>query len=87
MAHLKFLNSEQTKITGSIKRGMQLVRSQFVYLQDHPELAPKNYRQLSRINLKLETMSRLQPARVDANSVYAVLDELSSIVWNLQNFA
>ncbi len=87
MAHLKFLNSEQTKVTGSIKRGMQLVRSQFVYLEDHPELAPRNYRQLSRINLKLETMSRLQPARVDANAVYAVLDELSSIVLNLQNIA
>ncbi len=87
MAHIKYLNSEQTKVIGSIKRGMQLVRSQFVYLQEHPELAPRNYRQLSRINLKLETMSRLQPARVDANSVYAILDELSSIVWNLQNVA
>ena len=87
MAHLKYLNSEQTKVTGSIKRGMQLIRSQFVYLQEHPELAPRNYRQLSRINLKLETMSRLQPTRVDADSVYAILDELSFIVCNLQNAA
>ncbi len=87
MAHLKYLNSEQTKVIGSIKRGMQLVRSQFVYLEEHPELAPKNYRQLSRLNLKLETMSRLQPARIDASSVYAILDELSYIVWNLQNAA
>ncbi len=87
MAHIKYFNSEQKKVTGSIKRGIQLVRSQFTYLQEHPELAPKNYRQLSRIELKLETMSRLQPTRIDANNVYAILDELSNIVWHLQNAA
>jgi len=87
MAHLKYRDSEQTRVAGSIKRGIQLVRSQFTFLQEHPELAPKNYRQLSRIELKLESMSHLQPTRVDANSVYTLLDELSSIVWNLQNAA
>jgi sensor domain CHASE-containing protein len=87
MAHIKYLNSEQTKVNGSIKRGIQLVRSQFTYLEEHPELAPKNYRQLSRIALKLEKMSHLQPTRVDVSSVYSLLAELSSIVWNLQNAA
>ncbi|GAC1363866.1 MAG: hypothetical protein PVS3B1_35920 [Ktedonobacteraceae bacterium] len=87
MAHIKYLNSEQDKVTGSIKRGMQLVRSQFAYLEEHPELAPSNYRPLSRIRLKLESMNRLQPTKIDANSVYAILDELSYIVWNLQNAA
>ncbi|GCE31141.1 hypothetical protein KDA_66250 [Dictyobacter alpinus] len=87
MAHLRFMNPANSQITGSIKRAQQLIRSQYIYLEDHPQFAPKNFRHLRNLALRLEKLSRTDPRNVNEVELNSILKELSSIVDNLQHAA
>ncbi|GCE23534.1 hypothetical protein [Dictyobacter kobayashii] len=87
MAHLRFMNPQNSKITGSLKRAQQLIRSQYVYLEEHPDLAPKNFRRLCKISQRFEALSRLHPQDVDEAELNRLLQELSSIIASMQQAA
>lgn len=87
MAHLRFMNPQNSRITGSIKRAQQLIRSQYAYLEEHPDLAPKNFRHLRSIARRLEALSQLHPQNVDEVELSQLLQELSSIIANIQQAA
>lgn len=87
MAHLRFFNPSNSKFIGSIKRAQQLIRSQYVYLEDHPERAPKTYRRLRSIALRLDELKQAHPKRINQIELQQILNELSSIVGNLQHAA
>lgn len=87
MAHLRFFNSEYSQITGSIKRAQQLIRSQYAYLEEHPQLAPRHYRRLRMLAQHLETLKKQHPGTIDSSELNDILNELSSIVGNLQRAA
>ncbi|HTI14178.1 MAG TPA: hypothetical protein VL461_06345 [Dictyobacter sp.] len=87
MAYLKFVNATYSQVTGKIRRAQQLVRSQFRYLEEHPHLAPRNYRRLSYLSQTLHAMSKVHPSRINTMDLDAILDEISSIIGYLQHAA
>lgn len=93
MANLRFstpvksATPASSTTAGSIRRAKELIHSQFLFLEEHPELAPQTFRPLRRIELQLEEMSLQHPNRVNTKILQSLLNNLSSIVKNLHTVA
>lgn len=87
MANRRYFHTTCTRVTGAINRAKQLVQRQFEFIEEHPQLAPKNFRRLGQIARQLEEFSMYHPEQVDTQELHWLLDDLAFVVENLQRAA